>query len=170
MTTPYSLLTRAIFTSLLAVGTPAVYAHAALTADDRTFLADATASNQKEIDVSNLAVRQASSAKVKTFARGMVRDHTKMAADLAKLNDGSVSAAPPTDAPDADLAGKSGHDFDKAYMDKMVADHDATVAKFTATAHGKGFSAPVRNAAKKALPTIRHHDAMAKTLASSISH
>ena len=146
----------------------AMHASAApLNADDKTFLADASVSNQKEIDVSKYATEHATSAKVKSFAQTMVRDHTKLGAEMAKLNDGSVSPPPPG-SPPSDLTSKSGADFDKAYIDQMVSDHDATVAKFQATASGKQYSAPVRAAANKALPTIRHHDAMAKTLAGSL--
>ncbi len=162
-----TLLSLAVFAAV-AASAPALAAPA-LNSTDRTFLKDVTASNQKEIDISNAAVRQASSPKVKAFAHTMVRDHTNLSEAMSKLNDGSVPAPASPDAPDADLAAMSGADFDKAYRDKMVGDHDATVAKLVATASDSQFSASVRATAKKALPTIRHHDAMAKALDQSLA-
>jgi len=137
-------------------------APADLTAADRSFLADAAKGNQMEIDLGKLAQQQASSRDVKSFAATMVRDHTRLGATMkAKFGDAVDAASSPTPP---ELTGKSGHDFDKAYMDLMVSDHEKDIAKFEQAASGADHGASVHKAAKDALPTLRRHGAMAKTV------
>jgi putative membrane protein len=147
---------------LLALSAAPLALGADLTAADRTFLSDAGTANQKEIDVSRMAQQQASSSAVKSFAATMVRDHTKLGASMkAKFGE---AVNPTSSSPPSELSGKTGKDFDKAYMDLMVADHGAVQDKFQQAATGSDYSAAVHKAAAGALPTIKHHAAMAKTL------
>lgn len=164
-----SISLRLMFIALLSIGAATSQAAPPLTVDDRVFLTEAGTANQKEIDLSAFAQSHAHSEAVKSFAETMVRDHTRLGADLAKLSDGTVTVPAANSTPDPDLAGKSGDDFDKAYMGMMVSDHDATVVKFQATVNGGRYSAAIRAAAKDALPTVRHHDAMAKSLMASLN-
>jgi len=153
-----TLRANLLASALLAAATAAA---APLTDTDKAFLADAAADNQTEITLGQTAALQAASPDVKAFGRRMVTDHSKIARDVKKL-DPSVSPSPPP-LPD-ELQGKTGKDFDRAYMDKMVADHDQDVAKFEKVAADHQYSAKVRAAVKKALPIIRRHDALAKSI------
>jgi putative membrane protein len=128
---------------------------------DNSFLTEATTANQKEITLSKQALTQASSADVKNFANKMISDHTKLAQSMKHLD---PSITPSADTDPAGLGNTSGTDFDKTYMDTMVADHDKVVSRFESVASDSQYSADVRSAAKNALPTLKHHAAMAKTL------
>jgi len=152
------------FLSVLAVSAvPLAWsAPAELTSSDRSFLSDAATANQKEIDVSKMAEQQAGSSTVKSFATKMVRDHTKLGASMKASFGDAVSAASST--PPAELSGKTGKDFDKAYMDLMVSDHAAVQEKFEQAANGADYSKAVHKAAARALPTIKHHAAMARSI------
>jgi putative membrane protein len=143
-------------------------APAALTPSDRIFLADAMASSQKEIDASNFIAKQTASPKVRQFAQTMVRDHTQLLAQLQKIAGPTMPPPAPNNDPNPNLAYLKGAEQDKAYMDLMVNDHDVAVGKFLVTSDGPQHGAAVRDLAKKALPTVRKHDEMAKTLDRSL--
>jgi putative membrane protein len=154
-----TVLLLAAATALPAVAHPAP---AGLTAADRSFLSDTGTANQKEIDVSKMAEQQGQSQAVRSFATTMVTDHTQLGATMkAKFGD---AVSPMSSPPPPELSGKTGHDFDKAYIDLMVSDHDMFVDKFKQAATGDDHSAAVHHAAMNALPTLKHHDEMAKSL------
>ena len=154
---------RIVLIALAATTAFAPFAHAApanLTDADRSFLAEAAKGNQQEIDLGKLAQQQAASKHVKSFGATMVRDHTRLGQKMkAAFGDAANAESSPTPS---ELAGKSGRDFDKAYMDLMVSDHAKDIASFEQAATGSDHGAAVHKAAKAALPTLRHHAAMAQ--------
>jgi putative membrane protein len=107
--------------------------------DDKKFLATAAQSDQNEIKLSQLAENKATNPAVKAFAKKMVLEHKKMSASMTPFAE-QAGLTPPT-GPDADhqkeddkLNGLSGGDFDKEYIDQMVADHSKALDAFTTEA------------------------------------
>jgi len=138
-----------------------------LDSTDRYFLSDALSANQLEIDASTYAAKQASSDKVRQFAHDMVVEHTKLATEMQKANDGLVVPPSPTPQPGPNLEGRTGAEFDQAYVDLMIAYDDAALGKFK-TADGPQHGAPIRDMAKIVLPMISSNDAMAKAMRRSL--
>jgi predicted outer membrane protein len=65
------------------------------------------------------------------------------------------------------LAGKSGADFDKAYLKAMVDEHEDAIKQFEKAAKDKDDPA-IQNFAAKYLPTLREHLAQAQALQKTI--
>ena len=165
------LATAVIVAAAMATATAAPQAvtatHAKLSSPDRFFLADSLSANQLEIDASNYAAKQASSDQVRQFAKEMVVEHGKVAKEMQKANDGVVVPPAPTPQPGPNLEGRTGAEFDKAYVDLMVSYDDAALGKFR-TADGPQHGAPIRDMAKVVLPMISQNDATAKAMKRSL--
>jgi len=103
---------------------------------DKQFLTQASQGNYDEIQLGKLAEEKASNPAVKAFGQRMVTDHTKLTEKMKPYAEEWGIAAPTALSPDAqkeydDLQGKSGSDFDKAYIDDMVTDHTKDLKAFT---------------------------------------
>jgi putative membrane protein len=102
-------------------------------------LSQMNVANTTEIQLSTVAAKKAGSGQVKQIARKLAADHTKNRQQLRalaqKLNvsltpgqGGSVSAADSAAMP-SDLQGKSGADFDRAFVQHEIDDHQANIDK-----------------------------------------
>jgi putative membrane protein len=139
------------------------------TPDDRQFVMQATAAGLAEVNLGNLAAKQAQNRDVKKFAVRMVKDHTKANQQLDKLADRLRIA--PAQAMDAahqaaadKLAQMNGAAFDRAFMRQIVKDHEQAVSLFEAEAkHGQDKG--LQDFASKALPKLKEHLKMARDLA-----
>lgn len=140
---------------------------AKLSSPDRYFLGDAMSANQLEIDASTYAAQQASSDKVRQFAHQMMVEHRKIAAEMQKANDGVVVPPSPTPQPGPNLEGRTGADFDKAYVNLMINYDDAALGRFR-TADGPQHGAAIRDMAKIVLPMISNNDAATKGMKRSL--
>lgn len=133
----------------------------AVVADDAKFAVDAANGGMTEIELSKLATTKAQNAEVKKFADMMIMDHTKAAEELKGIAQTKNITLPDSVNADskqaiADLSKKSGADFDKAYVDKMVSDHKSTVDMFESAS--KNLKDPDLKAfADKTLPVIKGH-------------
>lgn len=136
----------------------------------QSFANVAAASDVFEIETSKLAIEKASTAKIKTFARQMVKAHTET---TTKLKTASAAATPPiapvvalTAAQQTqldDLRGKSGAEFDRAYVAAQITAHQATLDSL------KGYSAggnvhSLKTFATDLIPVVTAHLNMAKSL------
>lgn len=130
---------------------------------DRNFLADVLATNQLEIDVSAYAATQAHSEKVRAFAKARVAAHKELAAQFQKANDGLVAPPGTTPQPGINLLGKTGADFDHAYMTLMAAYDHGLMTRFS-VADGPQHGEPIRAMVRATLPTIRKNDAESRAL------
>jgi putative membrane protein len=111
-------------------------ARAAITEQDKDFLMKAAQANVNEIRFSALAKAKASRPEVKTFAGKAVTDHRMLQKKLRPFAIAwSVTLPTALDAEHRALYKKlrklSGAAFDKAYMDVMDTDHNATLEAFT---------------------------------------
>jgi len=96
--------------------------------DVQQFVQQAAAAGMAEVQLGQLAEKQASSSQVKEFARMMVRDHTKANNDLKRAAQGQNLQLPTElDQKHQDLMQRlqqlRGADFDREYMSAMVDDH-----------------------------------------------
>jgi len=133
------------------------------------FVTKASAAGLAEVNLSSLAKDRANRPEVKQFSQRMVEDHTKANNELLKLADSKgLKAASRMDdehqkAADK-LAGLKGADFDRAYMDVMVKDHDEAVTLFE-NASKNVDDKDLQAWAAKTLPTLREHRDMAHKIA-----
>jgi putative membrane protein len=124
------------------------------------FAMKASVGNTFEVQESQLALKQSTDAKVKAFAKMMIKDHSKAEKKLiaaAKPMGGDVKMMldPPHQSM-VDALGKDTTDFDKMYIADQVKAHNDTVALLTD--YSKNGDDPKLQAwAKKTLPTVKKH-------------
>jgi len=138
-----------------------------LPSPDKKFVQAASMSSSTEIDASKLAAKQSQDPDVKSFARRMEVDHTKLAISLKMAAPHGVVV--PKDNSDMtvlnSLSGLHGKEFDTAYIKQVgLTGHEKALAAFQTEADG-GQNADLKKAAQKALPTIKEHLKMAQQLA-----
>jgi len=128
---------------------------------DVDFMKAAAIGGMTEIDLGKLAGSKATNPEVKKFGQMMVTDHTKIADDLKALAK-KKNLELPADLDSShkstmtDLQAKSGADFDKAYVDDMVHDHEKDLKEFQGKANSAS-DADVKAFAAKAVPIIQKH-------------
>ena len=136
--------------------------------DAQGFATRAAQGGMAEVELGRLASQKAQNAEVKKFGQMMVQDHTNANTELKSLA-GKKNITLPT-ALDAEhkavmdkLQGLSGAEFDKAYMDAMVEDHEKTIDLFQAQADD-GDDADMKAFASKTLPKLKQHLEMAESI------
>ena len=80
----------------------------------------------------------------------------------------SVPAEATNDPAVRKLASQTGAQFDKAFVDHMVAEHEKAIAEFTRASKDQSLSQQSRDLATQALPGLRNHLEQAKSLRSSL--
>ncbi|AQH05078.1 hypothetical protein A9R05_39275 (plasmid) [Burkholderia sp. KK1] len=134
---------------------------------DKAFVQAASQSSSTEIDTAKLATKQSQDKDVKSFAHHMMVDHTKLTMQLKMAAPHGVTV--PKDNSDESVINAlkplKGREFDEMYIRKIgVEGHQKAVEAFQKEAQ-EGQNADLRNAAKKAFPTIQQHLKMAQDLA-----
>jgi putative membrane protein len=137
-----------------------------LSAEDKDFVMKAAQGGMTEVQVGQTAQTKSQSPDVQAFAKKMVDDHSKANDELKQLATTKGLALPAeldTEHKKAvdELSGKSGKDFDKAYMKAMVSDHEKTVSLLQKEMKDARH-ADLKNWASKILPTVQEHLRMAK--------
>lgn len=139
---------------------------------DRTFMQMAAYSNNDEIDAGTLASTKGNMASVRSFGSMMVTDHGMAQTDLQSLASQKGVTLP--SGPDSlHIAMKqmmmnlSGRDFDTAYMNAQVRDHQATITLMQ-NEISNGSNQDVKNYASSKLPTIQMHYHMADSIARTL--
>jgi putative membrane protein len=128
----------------------------------------ATEGGLREIEAGKLASEKASSIEIRAFAKHMVDTHTRSNAELKAI----VSVTPSSTAlkPSAEdtLGSLSGAAFDRAYMTKMVQDHQAAIDLFEAEVRN-GRDTAVKQWANVLLPAVRGHWQNARVLHAKVT-
>jgi putative membrane protein len=147
-----------------------------LSSAEQSFVKDQIKDSQKEIRLGRLAQQNASSPAVKEFGTMVVRDHTQMEnqlrdfaerngvdlRDISNDNERATGTSGNANNPDnnygddSGLAKKTGPDFDKDFIDKMVKDHKDAVDAFTKRSEDKD-NLQVAQFASQALPKLEEH-------------
>jgi putative membrane protein len=133
---------------------------------DRDFVTEAAQGGLIEVRLGELAEQQAKSTKVKDFGQRMVEDHGQANDKLKQIAEQKGIELPRDLSEDAqaiyeELQGKSGAEFDQAYMDEMVSDHEDAVAAFEDYVENAK-DPEVRSFAEETLPTLKEHLEQAK--------
>ena len=128
---------------------------------DSDFLVAAAEVDMKEIELGKLAQQKSTNKDVQALGKMMVEQHMKASADtkaLAEKKGVTLPAALTEKGKEAyeDLNDKTGHDFDKAYADKMVDGHEKMIDKME-KASEKAEDADIRMWAANMLPVLRTH-------------
>ena len=137
---------------------------------DRDFIEDQLEDGDREVRLGRLAEDRAASADVRAFGRMMVEEHTMAGTDLKRLaGEHNLTLENDDDADDTSglfdrLSGLEGAEFDRAYMDAMVNDHEEAVNEIEEKATDNDDHADVRAWASKTLPKVRQHLERAREL------
>jgi putative membrane protein len=133
---------------------------------DQAFVNAAARGGEMEVKLGQLAQQNGSSAAVKEFGSRMVKDHTRLNAEL-----GATAKSVGLTVPDAisaeqqavydKLAKVKGTNFDREYISMMVKDHTEDLAAFQKEAKATQ-DAKLKGAVEVAIPVIEEHLKMAK--------
>ncbi len=131
-----------------------VVSAADLSAQDRKFMQDAAKGGMMEVRMGHAALESGSSAGVKGLGQRLVDDHTKGNDEIMELakKKGVTLKGDDHEMPKG-LAGKKGADFDKAFADAAVKDHEEDIKEFEKEASA-GSDPDVKAWASKTLPTL----------------
>ena len=136
--------------------------------ESSSFLVKAANGGMTEVQLGELAESKGKDAKVKDFAAMMVHDHSA-ANEKVKGIAAQRNVTLPTAISDEnkskfdDLSKKSGSDFDKAYMNAMVKDHQSTLDMFQSAAD-KVKDTDVKTFINNTIPTVKNHLDSAKAI------
>jgi putative membrane protein len=133
---------------------------------DRDFAAEAAQGGLMEVGLGALAQQQAKSTEVKDFGQRMADDHGQADDKLKQIAEQKGIELPQDLSEDAqatyeELQKKSGAEFDEAYMDEMVSDHEDDISAFEDYIE-KAKDPELRGFAEATLPILKEHLEQAK--------
>lgn len=129
--------------------------------EDAQFLVNAAEISLEEIQLGKLAQLKGGTAGVKELGKMMEDVHTKSLNDLKTLANSKMVPIPTSPTDDAQKAyetlnEKSGNDFDKAYADMMVSEHEDAIPVFE-EASSDSNDADIKKWAVVSLSNLRTH-------------
>ena len=140
---------------------------------DEVFVRGAAEGSMAEVKLGQLAEEKAQAPEVKNFAKRMVEDHSKALEEIKQL--GSKDGINmPTDISHKDaetynrLSKLSGPDFDRAYSQEMVKDHQKDIAEFR-KGETSAQKPEVKEFAQKTLPTLQSHLELAQHMQAHVT-
>ena len=133
---------------------------------DQAFVNDAARGGEMEVRLGQLAEKNGSSAAIKEFGSRMVKDHTRLNAELSTTAKSVDLTVPDTISSEQKveydkLALLTGTKFDTAYIQMMVKDHTEDLTAFQKEAKATQ-NAKLKGAVEAAIPVIEEHLKMAK--------
>jgi putative membrane protein len=139
---------------------------------DSQFLVKAVDAGNAEILFSELADSHSSTNDVKAFAKRIIKDHQDLNKQLKNYaSDQKIAIVAGTDKQVRDevdaLSRLKNAQFDTAYVNRMVDDHQKAVQLFE-NQERQGKDSQLKAYANMALPTLRKHHADAKALAAQL--
>ncbi len=131
-------------------------------------MVDAYSIGLYEIEASQHAKQKAVRADVKELASQMIETHAKMNMTIKSFADKKQVSLQQGLTEDQmkeikDCRKKKAVEYDKAYIDKMVDDHEKAI-KMSEEAAEKAQDPEIRNLFSTSLPSLRHHVEMAMAL------
>jgi predicted outer membrane protein len=107
---------------------------------DQAFIKMAAGSGQAETQLGKLAAERADRAEVRDFAKRLEKDHTQANLELLKILDAQridVSRdMEPYQVAAAELTKLRGPEFDRAFLQHIVKEHEEVIAQYAAEARG----------------------------------
>lgn len=128
---------------------------------DAQFLVNAAEISLEEIQLGQLAQQKGGTAEVKELGKMMEDAHTKSLNDLKVLAKSKMITIPTSPTDDAQEAYKelnedTGNDFDKAYADMMVNEHNDAIETYEDASEDSNDN-EIKNWARTSLPGLRTH-------------
>jgi len=128
---------------------------------DKNFFEEAMQGSIVEIELGNLAIKNAKNKVVKEFGERMVTDHTKIYQELktyfaSKNQEVIDSLLPENNEKYQSLLILKGDMFDAAYLNMVVESHQDAIQLYTNMAD-RGFDTVVKTWARKTLITLEDH-------------
>lgn len=139
---------------------------------DKSFVMKAASGGMAEVELGQLAVKQANNDEVKQFGQRMVDDHSKANQELKQYAESKgISLPSAMDQSQKKMYDKlsklSGAAFDREYMSEMLEDHEKDVAEFEK--QSKNSKDPeLKSLVDKTLPTLKEHLQMARDIAPKV--
>lgn len=141
--------------------------------DGLKFITQGIKSGTAEVKLSQLAQKNSKNPDVINFAKMMITDHTNMGKELQGLADDQLVTGLKSDTLDVEhnkvlisLRTKTGTEFDKEYMQVMVADHEKAIQLFKQGAANQDNE--VKKLAEKALPSLQSHLKQANSICTNL--
>lgn len=157
-----TFLPLAVGAILVATATPS------LAATDAQFVTEAMKGDNSEVALGHIAEKMGGTEKVRAYGTMLVNDHGKHKLKVAALAR-TLKVDPTNDiTPDAKAASDrlmklNGAQFDAAFKQHMVEDHQKDIAKYEAQSKATT-NAQVRSLTEQTLPTLRLHLKAAQAL------
>jgi putative membrane protein len=128
---------------------------------DKEFASKASASGMAEVNLSELAVRFARNPAVRQFAQRLIADHMRANQELLQMaNRRSIKLPSTMDDEHQKCFDKlqklSGAEFDRAYMEAMVKDHEKAVKAFEKESK-EGKDDNMKQWANRLTPIMKRH-------------
>jgi putative membrane protein len=132
-----------------------------------TFIQQGLEASQAEINASKLAGSRSNNSHLISFASKIITDHAAAGDELEKIAinnkvKGGDSVSTAHQQAIANMATLKGTDFDKAYIQLMVADHQNAVKLYTVAANDR--IEDIQRFARKTLPVLKMHLDSASTI------
>lgn len=163
-----------VLASLFAIGmlSTTVVAAEKMARADKSFVKSAANGGMMEVELGQVAAKNATSQDVKDFGQMMVTDHGKANDELKTLATNKGIKLPTQlkgmQKEKVDKMSKlTGDEFDKKYMKAMVKDHVKDVAKFK-KASKEAKDPELKAWAEKTLPTLEQHLQRAREVAKKV--
>lgn len=139
-----------------------------LNSDETEFMVNAANGGMTEVELGKAAEKNATNERVKAFGEMMVQDHSSANNQLKTIALSQNVTLPDSLSEDSKddvqkISRKQGADFDKAFMDKMVKDHEKTINDFKNElndVHNTTLKQWIRNT----IPTLEKHLDSAKAI------
>lgn len=140
---------------------------------DQKFAADAAKDSMAEVELGQLALNKSDNAKIREFANRIIQDHSKANMQLQSIAKSGNVVLPSEPGeklrePMNKLSGLSDKDFDRAYAEAMVEDHEKAVKLFQQYQRD-GSNKELGAFAQQTLPVLQEHLHMAQALEKSLS-
>jgi putative membrane protein len=134
--------------------------------EDLDFATKAAQGGITEVRLGELAQQQAATPEVQQFGQHMVADHGQANEQLMQIVQGKGIELPqemPKEGQELldELQGKAGAEFDQAYMDEMVREHEADIEEFQQYAE-TGQDPDLTGFAEQTLPILEQHRRLAQ--------
>ncbi|MBB5036824.1 DUF4142 domain-containing protein [Prosthecobacter dejongeii] len=148
--------------AMLATSVSAADSKSSLTPADEKFVKAASQHGMGEVQIAALGVKKGAREDVKALAEKMVLAHTTMNTELTALAKAKgVELSTVTDPADTEILKElentnTGEAFDKAFLNRLEADHKEAIDLFTEASEDSK-DAEVKTWAGKALPDLRNH-------------
>jgi putative membrane protein len=139
---------------------------------DANFIKDAAKDGEAEVQLGQMAAQKAQNQEVKQLAQHLQQDHSKANQELTQLAQ-SKGVTLPTEPPRKEeraenrLQDKTGADFDKAFAEHVIKDHEKDIRTFEKALQNTK-DTDVKAFIEKTLPSLRQHLQMARTAGAAV--